>query len=123
MALRPGRRAVRRVGFQMVDGEIGLARRNGRTLGKAGADQQAADETRAGGGGDGAEIGKAKLGFLQRIGDQGGQGGEMRAGGDFRHDAAESGVVGDLAQHAFGQNGAVRRQDRGGGLIAGAFNS
>ncbi len=42
----------------------------------------------------------------------------MRAGRYFRHHAAERRVLGELAEHPFGQNGAVRGQDGDRGFVA-----
>ena len=46
----------------------------------------------------------------------------MGAGGDFRHDAAEGGMVGDLGEHDIGEDAAgavvVARDHGGRGLVA-----
>ncbi len=117
-----GQAGGQRVGLQMVDGEVGPPGCDGGTLGEAGADQQPADESGAGGGGDGGEVVVAKPGLSQRRRDQSGQGSEMRAGGDFRHHAAERRMVGELAQHQLRHDPSIRGQDGGGGLIAGALD-
>jgi hypothetical protein len=111
-----------RVGFQMVDGEVRFPGGQRRASGKAAANDQAADQARPGGGGDGGKIGKTNARLAHRIRHHRRQRGQMGAGGNLRHHAAESRVVGNLAEDPLGQNPAIRGQNGGGRFVAGTLN-
>jgi hypothetical protein len=110
------------VGFEVVDREVRFVHSQSRPFGKAGADQQAADQPGARGRSDRAQIIVPEPGLAQAGGRQAGQGGKMRARGDFRHHAAECRVLRDLAQQNLGEDRAVGCEDRAGRLVAGTLD-
>ncbi len=116
-----------RVGFEMIDGDEGLAAGQRQRLRHGEPDDDAADEAGTGGGGDAVEVGEPDAGVLQRAHDQPVEHLDMRARGDLRHDAAEGGVLGDLAHHLVREDLAAaaggKPHDGGGGLVAGGFNA
>ena len=115
------------VRFEVIDGDEGLARDERERFGGCQADHNPADKARASGGGDAVEVaefhaGGIKCAFNEDIGNI-----DMGAGGNFRDNAAIGLMLGDLAQNLVGQNMTVpvmiTLDDRGGGFIAGGFNT
>ena len=113
--------------FKVIDGDEGLTRNERERFGRRQADHDPADKARASGGGDAVEIAEFHAGgiecaFDEDIGDI-----DMGAGGYFRANAAIGLMLGDLAQNLIGQNMTVpviiTLDDRGGGFIAGGFNT
>ena len=110
-----------RVALQVVDGDERAAGCERQPLAGAGTDEQAADQPGARCGGDGGKIRRAQSGGLQHRCHHRRQVTEMRPRGDLGHYAAEWRGRGELAEHARGQHGAIRRQHGHGGLVAGGF--
>ena len=111
-----------RVRFEMIDRDEWQLARQGHSLGKAAAHDQPADQPWPCTGSNGAEAGIVQPGLMHHAGDEFGQMRQMRAGGNFWHYAAERRMRA-LAEHGFGQNPPVRRQNRSGGFIAGTLYS
>lgn len=113
------------VAFKVVDGDERLAGGIGDGLAGHQADQHAADQAGAGGGGDGVEVGEADAGVVEGGADEAVHDLDVGAGGDFRHDTAESGVFLDLREDAVGQDAAApvgaAGHHGGGRFIATAF--
>ena len=90
------------------------------------ADDHAADQARAGGGGDRRKLREADACFLHRAFDNAVEQVDMGAGGDLRHNAAERGVLLGLRTHDIGKNSPrpnARALDHGGGgFIAGRLD-
>ena len=76
-------------------------------LGRGQPDDHAADQTRAGGGGDAVERREAEVGLAHRPGDDVVERLDMGASGDLRHHAAEGGVLADLREHDIGEDPAL----------------
>ena len=89
--------------FQVVDGDEGQAVHGGDRLGRHDADDHAADQPRPAGRGDAAEI-EAEARFGHGAGDQPVEVFQMGTRRDFRNDAADRAVVGELRQHEIGEN-------------------
>ena len=94
------------VGLDVVDGEEGFLPGEGVGLGGSGADEEATDEAGAVGDGDAIELGGGvgDIGDLEGFFDDGGEGFEVGAGGDFGDDAAELGVEVDLGGDDVGED-------------------
>ena len=118
----PGKARCERVSLEMIDGNEGATGGNRQALAEAGANEQTADQPGTCGGGHGGKIIGPQSGVLQRRRRHRRQVGEMGAGGDLGHDAAEWRMVRELAQHALGEDGAVGREDCHGSLVAGCLN-
>ena len=116
-----------RVRLQMVDRDQRLAVRERDRFGHGQADDDAADQAGTGRRGDAVERGKGVVRIAHCLGDDGIECLDMRAGGNFRHDAAERGMLVDLRENHVGQNAAVARLgpfDQGSArLIAGRLNA
>jgi hypothetical protein len=78
---------------------------------------------RAGGDGDGVEVGRAALRLGEGGLDDGQHGLDVVARGDLRHDAAVAGVDGGLRGDNVGQQAAAVGDDADGGLIAGGLDA
>ena len=113
------------VGLDVVDGDEAFLPGEGEAFGGGDADEEAADESGAVGDGDGVELGLGvgDAGSGEGFGDDGIEGFEMGAGGDFGDDAAELGVEVDLGTDDIGEDLAAIADDGGGGFIAGGFDS
>ena len=90
--------------LEMVDGMIGDAGCRRQRLGGHHAGQQSADQTGSCRYGDSVDIGPIASGLIHRLLDQPVKARQMRAGGDFRHDAAKGCVICDLGMDATGQD-------------------
>ena len=116
-----------RVRLEMVDGDQRLAGRQRDSFARHQADEHAADQSGSGRGGDAVEIARPDAGAFERASDQRVDDFDMGARGDFRHDAAISGMGRDLAHHLVGKDfaGSVGPEfdDRRGGLVAGGLDS
>ncbi len=110
-----------RVRLQVVHRDERQPARQRRALGEAGADDQPADQPRAGGGGDAGEVGVTDARFAHHAADQVGQLGKMRARGDFRHHSA-IGCVAGLAAHRLGENLSICIEHCRCGVIAGGLD-
>ena len=117
---QPGRQ---RVALEMVDGGKGqgVCRRD--RLGRHDANDDAADQAGAAGCGDAVKFAEAEAGIGHCLRDDAVEVVEMRAGGDFRHDAAIGTVLVELRQHDVRQNRAIVAYDRGGGFVAAGFDA
>lgn len=123
-----GQPAGERMGLEVIDGDEGLVGRERQRLGRGEADENAADEARAGGSRYGVDAGDIGSRRIQRTDDQPLQHIDMGAGGDLRHDAAIGRVLGDLAHHLIGENvpaiaADARGHDGDRRLVAGGFNA
>ncbi len=122
-----GQAGGERVAFEMVDGQKRLVGCCGQRLGGHQADDEAAHEAGAGGGGDGVDVCERQAGFVEGRGDDVVEGFHMGAGGDLRNDSAEDCVVGDLAENDIGQDGAaavfLAQHDRCGGFVAACLDT
>ena len=84
--------------FEVVDGEQRFARSPGERFCAGQPDDQAPDQARPGGGGDGINLCQLQPCIVQCGGDDPVEGFDMGARCDLRHDAAECGVFLDLRQ-------------------------
>ena len=107
----------------MVDREKRQFPRQGDRLSRHHPDDDAADQAGPPRGGDPRQIVEADPGLPEGVGDQLVQMVEMRAGGDFRHDAAIGLVQADLAQDQVRPDAPVGIDDRGGGFVAACLDS
>ncbi len=110
------------MGLQMIDGDVRQAAGERDPFGELAADDQPADQTGSGTGGDGGQAADVHAGPRQHVAHQGRQMGEVGTRRDFRHHAAEGCVVGLLRQHDLRQDAAVLVQHRGGGFVAGRLD-
>ena len=110
------------MGLEVVDRHQRLVVDQRNRLGGGEADDHAADQARAGGGGDAVDLVERLAGLHHRLGDDAIERLDMGARGDLRHHAAERRMLADLRQHDIGQDLArpvARALDhRGGGLVA-----
>src|ERR1700690_70359 len=110
------------VTFQVVDGDQGKIVGEGESFCVGDADEEGSGEAGTAGDGDGVEVGEGGVGLHQCGADDGNDGAEMLAGGEFRDDAAVAGVGGDLGGD-YGTEGVGAALDDGGsGLVAGGFD-
>ncbi len=116
-----------RMSFQMVDADEGFVRRPGERLSGGEADQQAADQAGAGGGGDGVDLVERHVGALERAADEMVEIIDMGARRDLRDDAAVGGMFGDLAHHLVGEDFArsvhALADQSGGRFVAGRLDT
>ena len=115
------------MGLEVVDGHQRLAGDERDRLRGGEPDEDAADQARAGRGGDAVELGeRCNPALRKRPGNQAVDHLHMGARRDFRHHAAIAGMLGDLAQHLVGQDLApsieAARHHGGGGLVAGRLD-
>ena len=87
------------VGLEVVHPDERHVPHERQRLGRAHADEQRADQTRADGGGDGVDAGVLDAGLDDGLGDDRHDQLDVGAAGDLGHDAAEAGVQIDLARH------------------------
>ena len=116
-----------RVRFEMIDREQRLAVHECDRLRGGEADDHAADEAGTGGGGDPVELDKAFSRRAHRLGDDHVERLDVGARSDFRHHAAECGVLRDLREHNIGQDFSRTRlgplDHRRRGLVAGRLDA
>ncbi len=112
-----------RVALEVIDREERTAERQRDGLAHRHADQHAADETGAGGRGDGVDILGREPCLFQRLADQPVELGQMAARGDLRHHPAERPVLLQLRQHELDDPLALLVHDRDRGLIATGFDT
>jgi hypothetical protein len=114
------------MGFEMIDRDQRLLLDQRDCLGRGQADDHAADQPGAGGGGDGVDGAVAAPGLRHGPGDDQVERLDMGAGGDLGNHAAESRVLADLRQHDIGQDlaAAVLKtfHHRRGGFVAGCLD-
>ena len=110
------------VAFQMVDGDEGKVVGEGEGFGVGDADEEGSSKARTAGDGNGVEAGKGDAGIRQRGADDGNDGAEMLAGGQFWNDSAITGVGGDLGGNDGAEGASTALDDGGGGLVAGRFD-
>ena len=115
------------VALQMVDRDQGNAAHQGNRLCRHQADNHAADEPWAGGGGDRVYVVPAAVCLGKCVVDHVVKMGDMGARGDFRHHAAIGFMGLVLGPDRIGEDGAtalpVAPHDGGGGLVAGRFDA
>ena len=111
------------VAFEVVDGDERLAESPGQGFGVADADEQGTGEAGAFGDGDRVHVRHGDVGFAEGGIDDGDDGAEVLAGGEFGDDAAVRGVDGDLRGDDVGELAAAALDDGGGGLVAGALDA
>ena len=116
-----------RVRLQMVDRDQRLVVHKRDCLGHGQSDDHAADQARSGGRGNAVERGERQLRLVHRLGDDGIERLDMGAGGDFRHHAAERGMLADLRKNDVRQDAAlsfrIPLHHGGGGFVAGRFDA
>ena len=108
--------------FEVIDGDEGDVLREGEGLGVGDADEQGTGEAGAGGDGDGVEVGEGDVGLGEGGADDGDDGAEMLAAGEFGDDSAVAGVGGDLGGDSRGESAGAALDDGSGGLVAGGFD-
>ena len=111
------------VPLQVVDCKKRQVMDSGNGLGRGHPDQEAADETRPGGGGDAVQLSEFDLRFGQGLGNQAVDVVKVGSCRDLGYDAAEGAVFIDLGQHPVGYDVAFAIDDGGGGFVATGFNS
>ena len=111
--------------LQMVDGDQRLSGCHGDGLGRHQPDDDPADEAGACGGGHCVDVIEADAGFRHGFGHDPVQHGDMGAGGDFRHHAAEFGVLVNLRADDVGEDFRRLRpaHNGGGGFVAAGFDA
>ena len=87
------------------------------------ADKEGTDEARCVGYGDSVDVVNGKVGVFERFIDDGLDGFDMGASGDFRNDASVFGMDIDLRDDNVRQNMGAVCDDGGGGFVAGGFDS
>ncbi len=110
------------VAFEVVDGDEGEVGSEGEGFGEADADEERAGEARAFGDGDGGEVGVLDARALHGFADDGDDGAEVFARGEFGDDAAVV-AVDELRGDHVGEDFVAVADDGGGGLVAGAFDT
>ncbi len=116
-----GQARCERMAGKVVDPQKGQAGGQGDGLGRHHARQDAADEARAGGGGDGVKVAKRDARLRQRLFDDDVDAFGMRPGGDVGDDAAKGRVQVSLPPDNRGKDRAraiARAHDGGGGVVA-----
>lgn len=78
------------VGFEVVDGVEGLVPENSESAGGEGADKEGTEQAGGVGDGDSVEVIRGEVGVMQSLMDDGQDGFEMRASGDFGNDTTIS---------------------------------
>ena len=111
------------VAFDVVDADEGHAGGEAQALGIGEPDEQRADESGSDGDGDGREVVQAGGGAVQGFADDGNDGAQVLARGEFGDHAAILPVHGDLRGHDAGKHGVAAGHDGGGGFIAGGFDA
>jgi len=107
---------------QVVDPHKREIRRSRQALGGLEPHEESPLEPRAGGGGDAVQLGQGDVRPLERRAHRRDDVGHVPAARDLRHDAAIGAMVRGLAGHHIRQHAAIG-DHRGGGFIAGGFNS
>ena len=114
------------MGFEMVHGDEGFARRQRQRLAGGQPDHHPADEAGAGGGSDPVKVGKLKLSIFKRPHDQPVEHFDMGAGGNLGNDAAIGLMFGNLAQRLVREDFAAalgfESDDGRRRLVAGGFD-
>ena len=110
------------VAFEVVDTDERKVGAEGQGLGEGDADQQSSGEAWAFGDGDGFEIAVADTGLVHGFADDGEDGAEVFAGGQFGDDAAVVGMD-ELRGDDVGECVAAAADDGCRGFVAGAFDA
>ena len=97
----------------------GLSGGDGQSLARQQRDHHPADQSGAGGGGDGVDLADRDIRLGQHRTDQPGQDVDMGAGGDFRHHPAERPMRLILADHRLGEDLPVAVDQRHRAVVAG----
>ena len=108
------------VAFEVVDGDEGDFAGEGEGLGEGDADEEGADEAGALSDGDGVD---GDVGLGEGLLDDGDDGAEVFAGGEFGNDAAETLVGIELGGDDGGENLASVGDDGGGRFVTGGFKT
>lgn len=111
------------VALEVVDGDDGARVGEGDGLGEGHADEKGTDEAGAFGDGDGGEIGVSGAGARHGVRDDGDDGAEVFARGEFGDDTAVLGVGIELRGDDGGKHARAVCEDGGGGFVAGAFDT
>src|SRR6266568_1881365 len=111
------------VAFEVVDGDEGQALCEGESLGVGDADEQGSGETGAGGDGDGVQVAEGHVSLGKCGADNGNDGAEMLAAGEFGDHSAVACVSGDLRSDHGGEGACSAFDDGCGGFIAGGFDA
>ena len=111
------------MGAEVVDRNQGFARRQGQSLGEVDPYQQRADQARRVGNGHRIDRIQRKSCLLQRLPYHPADGLRVAAAGDLRHHAAVQLVLLHLGGHDAGENGSPVPHHRGGGFVAGRFDT
>jgi hydroxymethylbilane synthase len=113
--------------LEMIDRNERQAGRQSDGLGRAHANEHARKQPRSGGCCDAVEIRNPALCLRESTGDQSVQVGNMGPGGNFGNDATVRRMLGQLREHAIGQDAAAAYRgaaDNGGGsLVAGGLDT
>src|ERR1039457_1623027 len=111
------------VAFEVVDGDEGQPVGEGQGFGVGDADEEGSGEAGTGGDGDGVEIGEGDFSLGNGGADDGDDGAEMLAAGQFGGDTAVTGVGGDLGGYDGREYAGAALNDSGSGLVAGGFDA
>ena len=107
----------------MVDGDERLVEGEGQSFGVADADEECSGESGALGDGDGVDGIVGSIRFGERLADDGDDGAEMLARGQFRYDAAVGFVSGELRGDYVRDELLAGAHHGGCGFIAGTFDA
>jgi len=111
------------VGVEVINGEEGEVSGPGEGFCGGGADEEGADESGTVGDGDGMDVVEGEVRVGECGGEDGDEGFEMGATGDFGDDATETGVKGFGRGDGGGALVDAIGDDGGGGLVAGGFDA
>ena len=116
------------VTFDVIDTDEGHSGGKAQTFGVGESDEQGANESGSNSDCDGGETFEAGIGALQGLANDGNDGAEVFARGEFGDDSAVSAVGGDLRGDDAGEDGiaaggVASLNDGRGGFIAGGFDA
>ena len=106
----------------MVDGVEGFIVKEGEGASGKSTDEEGAGEAGAVGDGDGVEVLDFEFGVLEGFVDDGEDGFDVGAGGDFGDDSAVGGVDVDLGDDDVAEDFCAVFYDGGGGFVAGGLD-
>lgn len=111
------------MGFEVVHGVKGFVPEDGESAGGEGADEERAEEAGGVGDGDIIDVVFGEVGVSKGLVDDGEDGFEVGASGDFGNDAAVGSKNIDLGDDDVAEDAGLVCDDGGGGFVAGGFDS
>lgn len=111
------------VAFDVIDADEGELAGEADGFAVGHANEEGANEAGALGDGDGVEVLIGAAGLFHGLADDGGDGAEMLAGGEFGDDSAVFAVDIELGADDAGKDSAPVFDDGGGGFVTGGFDA